>query len=187
MLLPTLQEYMDPETPIAMLYPTLSLNQIPGAPKTRITRDIRTTHPRTTGFHRLKKTGAKEKDVVSTVERKVTSPMIDMRKEKPRSAIGSGTSEAIEDREEQTGTEDFEDPTTPRRTTTSATPIPSSIPPTLQDQKEFNQEPSKPTLQSMDTKQRHSLIQELWETTSYLRNSSLPTTFLQKTSTPLST
>jgi len=178
---------MDPETRIAMLYPTLSLNQIPGAPRTRITRDTQTTHSKTTGFHRQNKTGAKEKDVVSTVERKVISPMIAMRKEKPRKAIGSGTSEAMEDQEEQKNTENFEDPTTPKRTTTSATPIPLSIPPTIQDQKGYSPELSKPTLQSMDTKQRHSLIQELWETTSYLRNSSLPTTFLQKTSTPLST
>ena len=95
MLLPTLQEYIDPETPIAMLYPPLSLNQMPGAPRTRITRDIRTTHLRTTGFHRVKKTGAKAKDLVSTVERKAISPMIAMRKERLRNAIGSGTSEAM--------------------------------------------------------------------------------------------
>ena len=89
--------------------------------------------------------------------------MIARRKERPRNTIGSATSAAMEDQEEQKDTEDFEDPTTPRRTTTSATPIPLSIPPTMQDQKQFNQEPLKPTLQSIDTKQRHSLIQELWE------------------------
>jgi len=97
------------------------------------------------------------------VERKVISLMIAMRKAKPRNAIGSGTSEAMENQNEQKDREDFEDPSTLRRTTTSATPIPLSIPPTMQDQMEFNQEPSKPKLQSIEAKQRHSLIQELWE------------------------
>ena len=114
---------MEPGIPTVMQFQMQSSNQDLGAPRITITAsDTPTIPPRTTGYLSRKKTGAKEKDVVSTVGRKDIFPMTAMRKKKPRNATENGTSEEMEDQVEQKDIETSGDHTTPKMMPTSATP-----------------------------------------------------------------